>query len=405
MIDSVRTWSLLRELRASRSPDQLAALQDDLLREAVARAAELPFYRRFWDAHGFDATGFGGLEDLQRIPISSKEHARELFSSDAGAARFHTSGSSGSRLGVPRGSVEQRLWRASGLAAWLEHGYRWSDVTLRFDSQAAPSHPLQRVGISRTVWVPVELSPDEHVRRLQEVRPDVVVGTPTILRGVCKAWNDSPPRPRIVFSQGEVLDAGTRATIERVFEASPVDLYGLTELGYVAWQCELRDALHVNTAAFLVEVLRDERPAAPGELGRVLVTDLRGRLMPLLRYDTGDLALAADRPCACGRSAQLLGRIEGRSAATIEHGDGSLLTTRTLVDALGGALPPDRYAVSQDRAGRVSFDVAPGEVAGRAAANLVALVGRDVSISRTFRPAQGVEKSHPVRSTKPLEFR
>ena len=163
--------------------------------------------------------------------------------------------------------------------------------------------------------------------------------TPTILRGVCKAWNDSPPRPRIVFSQGEVLDAGTRATIERVFEASPVDLYGLTELGYVAWQCDLRDALHVNTAAFLVEALRDERPAAPGELGRVLVTDLRGRLMPLLRYDTGDLALAADRPCACGRSAQLLGRIEGRSAATIEHGDGSLLTTRTLVDALGGALP------------------------------------------------------------------
>ena len=111
--------------------------------------------------------------------------------------------------------------------------------------------------------------------------------------------------------------------IERVFEASPVDLYGLTEIGYVAWQCELRDALHVNAAAFLVEVLRDKRPAAPGELGRVVVTDLRGRTVPLLRYDTGDLAVAAAGPCACGRSTQLLGRMEGRSAGTVERGDGT----------------------------------------------------------------------------------
>ena len=280
-------------------------------------------------------------------------------------------------------------------------------MTLRFDSQAAPSHPLQRVGISRTVWVPVELSPDEHVRRLQEVRPDVVVGTPTILRGVCKAWNDSPPRPRIVFSQGEVLDAGTRATIERVFEASPVDLYGLTELGYVAWQCELRDALHVNTAAFLVEVLRDERPAAPGELGRVLVTDLRGRLMPLLRS-----AIRHRRPRPRSRQAMRVRTIGAAArpdrgkkrrndrARRWEPPDHSNARRRARRRTASGPLRreprPSRARELRRGAGR------GGRPCGREPRGAV---GRDVSISRTFRPAQGVEKSHPVRSTKPLVFR
>ena len=56
---------------------------------------------------------------------------------------------------------------------------------------------------------------------------------------------------------------------------APVDLYGLTEAGYVGWQCEAREHLHVNAEACFVELLVDGRPAAPGELGSVVVTTLR----------------------------------------------------------------------------------------------------------------------------------
>jgi phenylacetate-CoA ligase len=419
MIESVRTWALLRELRASRSPDQLAALQDRLLRAAVAHVfEEVPFYRRLWGERDFDAAGFRGLRDLAEIPILSTEEARravrggELVAGDADllrAGRFQTSGSSGAPLRIPRGPSERRLWRASGLRAWLEHGYRWSDVTLRFDSQAGPGHPLQRLGISRTVWVSNELPLQERVRRLQATRPDVVVGTPTVLRGVCAALEARPggtPKPRTVFSQGEVLDARTLGAIERVLGVAPIDLYGLTEIGYVAWQCERRDALHVNAEAFLVEVLRDTRPAGPGELGRVVITDLRGRTLPLLRYDTGDLAVAAAEPCGCGRSVPVLHHMEGRADATIARADGSVLTTRSIADGLGGVLPPDRYCVSQDREGRVSLDLVPGEREELAAETLRALVGgRPLSVSRTFSvPHQNVEKTHPVRSAAPLSL-
>lgn len=418
MIESLRTWRLLRELRAPPGAGQLAALQDRLLRAAVAHAhAEVPFYRRLWDAEGFDAPGFGGLRELARIPVVPTGAARaaiesgELLAEDAdlrGAAQFRTSGASGRPLAVPRGAVEQRLWRATGLRAWLEHGYRWTDVTLRFDSQSAPSHPLQRLGLSRTVWVSNELPLEERLAQLTAARPEVVVGTPTVLRRVCALAAEQGTlraRPRIVFSQGEILDAAARALVEDVLGVAPVELYGLTEVGYVGWQCERREALHVNADVQLVELLRDERTAAPGELGRVVVTDLRGRTMPLLRYDTGDLAVAPqDDLCACGRPLPLLGRIEGRARGALVRSDRRVLTTRDIVETLGGLLAPDRFRVEQDNMGRARLEVAPGENGEAAAAALEALVGEGpIPVDGPLSPPRdGAEKTHAVRSQAPL---
>jgi hypothetical protein len=62
--------------------------------------------------------------------------------------------------------------------------------------------------------------------------------------------------------------------------------------------------------------------------------------------------------------------------------------------------------VSQDREGRVSLDLVPGEREELAAETLRALVGgRPLSVSRTFSvPHQNVEKTHPVRSAAPLSL-
>ncbi len=122
-------------------------------------------------------------------------------------------------------------------------------MTLRFDSQAGPPHPLQRLGISRTRWISNELPLQERVDELLTAGARVVAGTPTVLRQVCAALESRgirPPRPRVVFVQGEVCEARTRALIARVLgvepvePVEPVELYGLTEVGYVAWQCERR---------------------------------------------------------------------------------------------------------------------------------------------------------------------
>jgi len=87
----------------------------------------------------------------------------------------------------------------------------------------------------------------------------------------------------------------------------------------------------VNAEAYLVEVLRDGRPAVAGELGRVVLTDLRGRAMPLLRYDT---CACRRRTCACGRPWPVLGRMEGRADEALLRRDGGIVTTRAVLDAL-----------------------------------------------------------------------
>ena len=55
--------------------------------------------------------------------------------------------------------------------------------------------------------------------------------------------------------------------------------------------------------SYIVELLADGRPARPGEIGEVVITDLNNFSVPLIRYRIGDLAVAVDgsEPCACGR--------------------------------------------------------------------------------------------------------
>jgi phenylacetate-CoA ligase len=79
---------------------------------------------------------------------------------------------------------------------------------------------------------------------------------------------------------------------------------------------------------YVVEVLKEGGvPAAPGELGEVVVTDLNNFCQPFIRYRIGDLAVAMDpeAACGCGRGLPRLGRIEGRIQSLILGADGHVV--------------------------------------------------------------------------------
>jgi phenylacetate-CoA ligase len=137
--------------------------------------------------------------------------------------------------------------------------------------------------------------------------------------------------PKAIIARGETLTAVRRATIEQAFRHPVVDHYACNEMAHVAQSCPAGSAgLHVLGDRVIVSVVREDgRPAAPGEQGRVLLTDLENEVMPFINYEVGDLATVG-APCACGRGLPRLAAIDGRKSEMIRLPGGDRISAFTL---------------------------------------------------------------------------
>jgi phenylacetate-CoA ligase len=120
-------------------------------------------------------------------------------------------------------------------------------------------------------------------------------------------------RMNCIFSWGDMLFRHYRQVIEEVMHCRVNDCYGLGEGLQCAAQCEQHGPLHEAMHGVMVEIVdHDGMPCKEGELGRVLVTRLESGPMPLIRYDTGDVASFVPNECPCGRQLRTLSPIQGR---------------------------------------------------------------------------------------------
>ena len=149
---------------------------------------------------------------------------------------------------------------------------------------------------------------------LKRIDPVFLYSYPVNLDGLARIFEARADRPhslRRIFSGSEVLEPTQRERIRRVFGVDISDNYGTTE-AFLAWECPA-GSYHINAEHVIVEVVDDAgAPASPGSLGRVVLTTLRNRVMPLIRYEIGDYAVAAAGRCRCGRTLPLIGAIAGR---------------------------------------------------------------------------------------------
>jgi phenylacetate-CoA ligase len=147
-----------------------------------------------------------------------------------------------------------------------------------------------------------------------------------------------------LISISEQLTPAMRIRVERSFGVPVHQNYGLNEIGLVAIRCEA-GRYHVHTEHCVVEIVDEQGlPCAPGETGRVIVTALNNLAMPLLRYDTGDLAIAAGGQCSCNCTLPSFGEIVGRYArvAYLPPGTiGPVLALREAIETLPAHLTRD----------------------------------------------------------------
>ncbi|MGH7456980.1 MAG: phenylacetate--CoA ligase family protein, partial [bacterium] len=157
--------------------------------------------------------------------------------------------------------------------------------------------------------------PESWARLFAEKQHQVIVASASTLQALAEAiamLGLETSQPRIIVSDSETLSPITRRLIRRILGTDPVDVYGLVELSNFAWQCEYRRSYHVSADSHIVEVA-----APPGETGPIIATDLGMWTMPIIRYNTGDLAEFDPRPCPCGRRLPALSRIYGRAVDSV----------------------------------------------------------------------------------------
>lgn len=208
-------------------------------------------------------------------------------------------------------------------------------------------------------------------RRLEKFRPKFVMGYTSSLATLADALLQSNlrlSRPvRGVITIAETLTPNRKKLIEEYFQAPIVNRYGLREFGsWSAQSCrESPDQFHINTELVVCEILRpDGKPCAPGERGRVVLTDLHNFARPFIRYDTGDLAVAGGGRCSCGRGFPLMGAIEGRSLECVRTPSGAEISPVVLGHFLfvyhDNADTVRHYQLVQEGADRVKLLIVPG---------------------------------------------
>ena len=303
------------------------------LRLLIAHAtANVPHYRDHLMHAGVSALEHITPETFLRWPVQDKRDLQsdaqrfEATSMPAGHGEWRlvtTSGSSGEPLRAATTDAAIFVQHALVLRSQLWYGFdfrrkhafiRMFGASERFPDWGPPANAVFRTGPSTQAS-----HTDDHSAQLEWIcreKPVYLKAHAVTIRAILEESRRSgrvPEGMRAIIVFGAMLPHGTRELARELWHAALFDVYSASEVGSIAFQCPDHAGLHVQSEHVYVEVLRDDgSPCAPGESGRVIVTDLHNFAMPLIRYELRDHARLAG-PCPCGRGLPVLEEILGRS--------------------------------------------------------------------------------------------
>jgi phenylacetate-CoA ligase len=320
-------------------------------------------------------------EDVAKLPILDKPTVRARFERllpeqlPDDVFWLSTSGTTGERQQVARSPAD---WWATQRATWalnpLVHAHaedRYCRLTPPFCSglECHVSHAdaaartrgrrlLLSSGLDIASWPAGRIV--QTIEEMTAHEPGYLIVDPTYLAIVverARMLHLTLPRVRFVLTLFELCSALHRRAISEAFECPVFDTYGATEYGPIILQCE-RGTYHVNPESVIVET---DSPDARG-VGRMLVTTLRKTVMPLLRYDTGDLAIAGTSICDCPWSeTDSLRSLEGRLVDCIADTRGQRITPgavdRAIAPELDGVVT---YCLVQRGTAAYQLELLPG---------------------------------------------
>lgn len=289
------------------------------------------FYRDKLTAAGFaSARMAGGLGDLAQLPLTEKHEIRatctpgdpigaHLCATPSEIVRIYsTSGTTGTPTYIPltAGDLDNwvtgsaRSYAASGIAA----GQRL--VSTYNAGPFVAGAALAAFDLIGLCHIPVGTgNTDRLIRAIELLGPEAVVLTPSYAAHLVE-WAAERNVDLRGSSVERVLVAGEpgggepafRAKLEEGWDAKVTEAMGIGDIGVSLWgECEEQDGMHLGARGFVhAELIAPGTGAAldmqDGATGELVLTHLRHRAAPLLRFRTRDHVQVLTSPCRCGRT-------------------------------------------------------------------------------------------------------
>lgn len=377
------------------SRDALAALQLERLTATVRNAYDrVPVHRARMDAAGLRPDDIRSLDDLTRLPFTTKADLREnypfgLFARPAGElSRLHaSSGTTGKPTVV--GYTGDDLGQWAGVMARSMHGggVRRGDIVHNaygyglFTGGLGAHYGAERLG---AVVVPASGgSTARQVALIMDFKARVLCSTPSYALAIAELAEQQG----VDLARDSALEVGMfgaepwsdamRAEIEARLGLRAIDVYGLSEImgPGVACECEAQAGLHGWEDHFLFEVIDPDTgaPVPEGEPGELVVTTLTKQALPMLRYRTRDITRITTARCDCGRTHLRILRVTGRNDDMLIIRGVNVYPSQIEAVLVGLAGTAPHYQLVVAREGRldrvtVEIEAAPGVAPGDYAA-------------------------------------
>jgi len=321
------------ETKECMSRDEMNHLQSVRLKKMVSRVYHnVEFYRKKMQRIGIEPGDIKGIEDLNKLPFTSKDDLRDnypfgLFAvPESEVVRIHaSSGTTGKAtvVGYTRRDIE--IWQECVTRVLAMTGIGVHDKI-----QVAYGYGLFTGGLGLhygaenlgAMVVPMSTgSTKKLINMIEDFGVTAIACTPSYLLHIAEVIEEAGILDKIKLKAAicgaEPWTENMRKEIETRLRLKAYDIYGLSEIigPGVAADCEYHSGLHIYEDHFIPEIINSEtlEPCKEGEVGELVFTTITKEAMPLFRYRTRDLTSITYEPCPCGRTLARISRFKGRS--------------------------------------------------------------------------------------------
>ena len=339
----VRGWEVFKHLRQLEKTQWLSFKEVQQLQlkklRALARHAydNVPLYHRNFEQAGLRPEDIRTLEDVQKLPIVTKEELKAYTPNKTVAvnydirtlARGQTGGTTGKYFAYYKDArtISHELAALHRFRSWYGF-FGFKQTFLRLFLYYAPwSKEFKSFLMGWLVCDRSQLTLHRYSQWIERFCPRSLEGSPSAFYALAKFIERAglaKQSLRVVLSTSETLFDTHKQAIESAFNCRVFNHYGCNEISTIAQECEEHTGLHINAEDRIVEFVKGGEVVSTGEAGEMVITDLENYAMPFIRYNIKDVGVSMDDLCSCGRGLPLIREVDGRSSDLLATPSGDL---------------------------------------------------------------------------------